>query len=154
MTASALDALRDVQLPAEPALWQLPQAWLLAGLAAIALLWMARRFVRRRPLRRALRELAQLQAAHARDGDSAALARGLSQLLRRQAAARHPQAGVEGLCGEAWLAFLDASGGKGAFAGGAARLIGTLPFQNPSSAGADTAALVSATHAWLVENLT
>lgn len=150
MNPQALDALRDIHLPAPPAWWAIPEVWVAAALVAAAFAWHARRAARTRLLRRALREVSALTAAHGRDGDTAKLARGLSQLLRRHAAACFPDAGIEGLAGKAWLDFLDAHGGGGAFTHGAGAVLDTLPYQ--ASGETDAAALTGAVRRWLQEN--
>lgn len=101
--------LRDIHLP--PVGWWPPAPgwWLLAALALVLLALGARQLRyawRRRRWRAELRaELAALAAAHARDGDDGALARGLSALLRRAALRREPAAAA--LHGAAWLDFLE-----------------------------------------------
>lgn len=151
MTAASLDALRDIHLPPAPALSWLPE-WGIAALVLLAALgfWTVHRLLRRRALRVALRELAQLAAAHARDGDGTLLARGLSRLLRRHAVACFPQAGVEGLSGAAWLQFLDAHGGAGAFCVGAGAVLASRPYQ--SHGDIDAAALIGLVRQWLEAN--
>lgn len=154
MTAPSLDELRDIHLPPAPELATLQPFWwqAVAGLALLAAtLWLARRFVRQRPLRAALRELAGLEAAHACDADATQLARGLSRLLRRYAIARFSQAGVEGLTDSAWLAFLDAhGGGEGAFSHGVGAILAARPYQRCGAF--DEAALLALVRRWLKAN--
>jgi hypothetical protein len=99
--------LRDIDVPAAP-WWPLaPGWWLVAALAVLAVLligWLAWRHARRRPLRVALREIAGLESAFARDGNKAALAAGISRLLRRVALRIDPSQAVR--YGEPWQAFL------------------------------------------------
>ena len=97
MTAPALDALRDIHLPPLPVLVTALPPWWLAAAALVLLVaagWLARRWLRLRPLRAALRELAQLASFHARDADTTRLARGVSRLLRRYAMTRFVQPGI------------------------------------------------------------
>ena len=82
--------LRDIHLPPAPAWWPLaPGWWMLAALGLLALVaagWLWRRHRRLRKRRSLLlAELEKLAARHARDGDDAALATALHQLLRRVA---------------------------------------------------------------------
>lgn len=153
MTAATLDALRDIHLPPTPVLaLAVPPWWLAAAVLVLlaAVFWLVRRFVRRRSLRIALRELAGLAADHAREPDATRLARGLSRLLRRYAMVRFAQPGIEGLSGSAWLRFLDAQGGKGAFCHGIGATLETRPYQ---SCGAfDEAALIALVRRWLNAN--
>lgn len=153
MTAPSLDALRDIHLPPAPLLASLLPPWWW-GATALALLvgalWWARRWVRRRPLRSALRELARLASAHAREADATRLARGLSRLLRHYAVARFARTGVAGLTGAAWLDFLDAHGGNGDFGHGVGAALEARPYQ--SGGAFDEAALLALVRRWLQAN--
>lgn len=146
-----LDALRDVHLPPAPAWWAVPEwAFAAAACALLLLLWQALRAVRRKELRAALRAVAELESAYTQDRDTTRLVSGVSRLLRRYAIARFPHAGIEGLTGTAWLRFLDAHGGKGAFTSGAGAVLETRPYQ--LRGGVDTTALLAAVRRWLKEN--
>lgn len=97
--------LRDIHLPPAPAWWPpAPGWWLLAVLVLLALLavaWLWRRHRRLRLQRRQLLgELERLAERHVRDGDDAALAAALHQLLRR-VARRHDEAAARQR-GESW----------------------------------------------------
>ncbi|HYD94717.1 MAG TPA: DUF4381 domain-containing protein [Noviherbaspirillum sp.] len=147
---NGLETLRDIHLPPEPLLWQTPEAWLAALALAGLFGWQARRLHARRHLRAALSALAALAAQHARNGDTAALGRGLSTLLRDYAAACYPQVDVAGLAGRAWLDFLDAHGGSGAFTAGAGAVLDVLPYRASAADDAtDVPALLQAVRAWL-----
>jgi hypothetical protein len=103
--ASSGPDLRDIHLPPEPSWWPpAPGWWLLAALALALLLagiWWWRRHRRvLRQRRLVLRELDRLAQQHQRDGDAAALAGELHQLLRR-VARRHDARAVQQR-GEAW----------------------------------------------------
>jgi hypothetical protein len=98
-------ALRDIHLPPAPAWWPpAPGWWLLAALALLIMLataWCWRRWRRSRQQHRLiLDELDRLAQRHARDGDDAALAAALHQLLRR--VARRHDAGAAQQRGERW----------------------------------------------------
>lgn len=154
-TAPSLDALRDIHLPPLPMLetvngWLATAALILFVAALAAAIWSAQRFFRRRTLRVALRDLARLSSAHARGADTTRLARGLSQLLRRYAMTRFPQAGIEGLTGSAWLRFLDAQGGGGAFCHGVGAVLETRPYQ--ADGALDAPALIALVRRWLKAN--
>jgi hypothetical protein len=102
-------ALRDIHLPPSPSWWPpAPGWWMLAGLLMLALtvaVWMWRRrrqIVARR--QRILGEVDRLAEQHRLDGDHAALAAGLHQLLRR--VARQHEAGASGQTGAAWRQIL------------------------------------------------
>jgi hypothetical protein len=99
--------LRDIHLP--PAHWWPPAPgwWLLAAvllLAVVGMAWWLRRSARGTPMRAALREIDALEAAHARDGNTAVLADGASQLMRRVALRVAPGAAAQ--TGAAWRAFV------------------------------------------------
>jgi LPXTG-motif cell wall-anchored protein len=154
--ASALQGLRDVHLPPPPAAAAYAgdavlAVALLGLLALLAGAWLlVRRRRRQRPWRSALRALAEAQRLHAADGDDRRLLVTTGGLLRRYAAHRYPGAGVPGLCGEAWLEFLERHGGDGAFAKGAgAALAGEAYRPQAHVAGA---ALAGVARHWLRRN--
>ena len=107
-----LAELRDIHLPPPPGEATFDPLWLAAAalLCAAALVAWALRRRRQRVLRQSLRELAAAERACAAGGDTAALARTLSRLLRRHALRRDARAAS--LVGEEWLEFLDAHAGK------------------------------------------
>ena len=97
--------LRDIHLPPDPTWWPpAPGWWIVAALVVLTLLvgaWQWRRY--RRALRQrqhVLLELDQLAQRHWQDGDVAALASGLHQLLRR-VARRHDALATQQR-GDAW----------------------------------------------------
>ena len=145
MTPAPLETLRDIHLP-------LSAMWLavIFGLLLIGLAWGVRRFVRRIPLRTALRELDAMAAKHARDGDTTQLVAGVSQLLRRYAQQRFPLESVAGLSGSDWLEFLDAHGGGAAFLSGAGAMLAWRPYAQAGML--DDAALVVLVRRWLKVN--
>lgn len=161
MTAPSLAQLRDIHLPPPPGAFSLSpiETALLAAMVAAALvgaryLWCQRR--RTRPLRDALTELARLERRHALAPDDQAFARGLSQVLRRYARWRFPEAPVAGLAGSAWLDFLDTHFRSGSFRVAPGKLLASLPYAPPTRAAAgsslDAAALVELVRNWLKEN--
>lgn len=150
MNPQALDALRDIHLPASPAWWNVPEFWIAGCVLVIAATWFIRHRLRHRLLRQSMRDLSSLEAAHAGDGDTVRLARGLSQLLRRHASACFPDSGVDGLAGGEWLAFLDARSSSKAFTQGPGAVLESLPYR--PSGTADARALVEAVRQWLREN--
>lgn len=87
--------LRDIHLPPNPSWWPPAPGWWLLGvivlLALVATSWFARRYrLRRRGQRQLMMKLDNLASTYARDGDAAALAAGLHQLLRRVARMHDP----------------------------------------------------------------
>ena len=153
MTALSLDLLRDIHLPPEPMLVVLLSPWSITTVLTallVAIVWVVRRRLRRRPLRAVMRELKHLSITHGHDDDGTALARCLSQLLRRYAAQRFGQAGVAGLTGRDWLEFLDANGGGGSFCNGVGAVLETRPYQ--LTGDFDAAALITLVRQWVQEN--
>jgi len=135
--------------PPAPGWWLL--ALLLLGVLGLAgLLWWRARSAR--SLRRAaLAELALLRA-RCRAGalERRACLAALSALLRRLALALYPRARVAGLSGRRWLAFLDATGGGGAFGAGAGRVLieDALRPESARASGDEVALWVLAEH-WI-----
>ncbi len=86
--------LRDIHLPPAPSWWPpAPGWWLLAALLLLALLaalWLWRRQrATQRKRQQVLAEVDRIAARYAQDGDQAALASALHQLLRRVARRQH-----------------------------------------------------------------
>lgn len=154
MTTPSLAELRDIHLPPPP--WpaalldeQASALALIAALAGALLAWSWRRWTRRR-LHAALRELARLAGDHRRHGDTTRLVRGLSHLLRQHAIARFPATDAAGLVGDAWLCFLDAHGGGGAFGKGVGSVLASRPYR--ADGDVDVAALIDLVRRWLQAN--
>lgn len=141
--------LRDIHLPPAPPWWPpAPGWWLLAVLALLLLsaaAWFWRRRRRLRKQRRLLLgELEGLAARHVRDGDDAALAASLQQLLRR-VARRHDEAAATQR-GESWrrtLARVPVA------APVLERLLALEPAIYQPQAGFDVPATLSAARDWL-----
>lgn len=134
--------LRGYHLP-EPVGWWPPAPgwWLLVllglALVAAAVHLLARRYRRGVAARAARTELRALRASFIRDGDTVALARGVSRLLRRFALVRFPRRRVAGLTGDDWLAFLDDQGGNGRFLKGPGRRLTDAPYLPAADLPAD-----------------
>ncbi len=134
MNGDPLAQLRDWHLP-DPIQWWPPAPgwWISAAVLLAVLSWVAGvRWRRHRRLgaaaRSALRELAALRAAVQTDGDTRAFVAALSRLLRRLALARFPREQVAGLTGDAWLNFLDVTGGGDGFRRGPGRALADLAY--------------------------
>ncbi len=150
-----LNALRDIREPAPPGFWPpAPGWWLLAAMllaGAIMLAWRAwRRAQRQQPIRRALAELERwrLQTAGRTNTQSASE---LATLLKRAALTRYPREAVARLSGDAWLAFLDHSGGTDGFSTGAGRALGNLRYAPALQFDPD--ALATLSQQWLQRHL-
>jgi hypothetical protein len=147
--------LRGWHFP-EPVSWWPPAAgWWVLGLlvvllAAILIRWLLVRYRARAAARAAQRELRDLQAAFATDGDAGAFARGISRLLRRFALACFPRRQIAGLAGADWLAFLDAHGGNGRFRDGPGRVLVEAPYRPVDAIPAEE--LVALVREWIALN--
>lgn len=124
--------LRDIHLP-DPVSWWPPAPgwWVVAGALATAMVFAGIFAWRRRTRlqRRALAVLEALQVRYQRDGDAAALTRGVSTLLRRLALECYPRRDVAGLTGRSWLALLDAGLPDQPFSRGVGRLLVEAPYR-------------------------
>lgn len=112
--------LADVHLPPSPDVWPPAPGWwlVLATFVLVSLtLWLWRRSVRRR---RAAMEALFDDTLAGVDGASARIA-AMSELLRRAARRRDPQA--DRLSGDAWLQFLDEGRRMPVFSAGAGRTL-------------------------------
>ncbi len=133
--------LRDIHAAPPPPFWPpAPGWWLLAGLllalAAVASMWLYRRYRRRSEWQCIEQELGHL--ATLASEDPAAFATGLSSLLRRVALQRFDRRRVAPLSGEAWLEFLDRTGGEGEFSQGVGKVLADAAYvPDPDSISAE-----------------
>jgi hypothetical protein len=141
MTAP-LDKLHDFYQPALPS-WR-PQTigwYVVFGIAALLLLWLAVHIIRRwladRYRREALRELAQTRPEE------------LSELLKRTALSLWPREAVASLSGEAWLRFLDESARSELFQSAPASLLEEIALRPVSLSSEDESALRNAAALWI-----
>jgi hypothetical protein len=123
-------------------------AALLLG-ALIAVSWRLTTIWRRR--RRQARILGELEALSTRSPDQ--LASRVSTLLRRVALMCFERREVAPLTGAAWLAFLDRTGGDGAFTSGAGNVLATAPYLAHQVTDIDNDALISLARRWITQNL-
>jgi len=128
--------LRDLHLPEMTGWWPMaPGWWVLVGLAACGLLYLAwqafRKFQRNAARRRALSQLRYLKAEYSWTGDALSLGVRLSELLRRAMLAYAPRDEVAGLTGSNWLEWLDRGLPERIFSEGPGRNIESLPYRKP-----------------------
>jgi len=103
-STNPLEGLRDIHLPDPVSLWPLAPGWWLALLAVIVGALLIHFVVKTRrlsPKRAALCELGRLEEDYSSTGDVAALAAGLSALLRRVTLLRSDRSQVASAHGEA-----------------------------------------------------
>ncbi len=143
--------LRDIHAAAQPAFWPPAPGWWLMGAVILIVLilavvkglqawhrWRRRRFV-----------LNELQALSKLDAGPELAAR-TSALLKRVALERFARREVARLSGEAWLAFLDRTGGDGRFAGAPGRVLADGPYVAATQFNA--AALLELAADWVRRN--
>ncbi|MFP4247932.1 MAG: DUF4381 domain-containing protein [Halochromatium sp.] len=145
--------LRDIHLPAEPGFWPpAPGWWLLFALTVVLIGWLGRHgWARYRRWRRSRRILGELDRIQARGLHGPTLVAAVSALLKRVALSRYPRAEVAALTGEAWLVFLDRTGGDGRFVRGPGRALAEGAYA-PEIAGIDEHALLTVARDWLRRN--
>lgn len=149
-------ALRDIHLPAPPPWWPPAHGWWLLALAALLLLalatwWLVRRWRVRRRRRQVALLLLQLEQQLTQAPAPERLA-GLSELLKRLALQRHSPVEVAALSGDAWLNFLDRSGGDGAFTSGPGRVLADGGYRADLTDGIDVPGLMRAVRLWVRRN--
>ena len=150
--ADPLAQLKGLHLPEAVSPWPPAPGWWLAGVSALLLLgaglaWLRGWWRRRAPERAALRELRRLEGRFLQDGDARRLVEAASIWLRRVALVRFGRAAVAGCHGEAWLAFLDRTGGDGAFSAGVGRVLADGPYRQ--EVAVDGVALLALLATWL-----
>ncbi|SLN37605.1 hypothetical protein PSA7680_01821 [Pseudoruegeria aquimaris] len=133
--AGMIDTLNDVAPPAPISMLPQTGGWIVAAVAAAALLaWLALR-LRRRRRAEAYRRAARAEFAALAPADLA----GAEVLLRRTAIAAYGRARVAGLQGEAWLAFLEETCPGAGFRSEAGRALAAAPYAPDATGHADAA---------------
>ena len=149
---SAID-LRDIHAAAAPEFWPPAPGWWLVGLALIVVVLYAGRWLARTWRHRKLRHniLAELEGLNA--CTPAEIATSTSTLLRRVALMCFDRKEVASLSGDAWLSFLDRTGGNGAFTEGVGQVLATAPYAAHDIDRTDSEALLSLARQWISRNL-
>lgn len=155
--AQAALQLRDIHLPDAPPFWPpAPGWWLLAAVSIALLIWASsvalRRYRIHRRRRSVLAALAKIEEGFASDRSPEQLAN-ISALLRRLALMCYPREQVAALSGNAWLRFLDKSGGDGRFTDGPGRVLASGPYQRSLPPDLDSAGLAALVRDWVQKNI-
>jgi len=154
--ASGNLVLRDIHVPFTDWWPPAPGWWIVAALALITLfgLWrfIQKAFVRRRRQRTVLAAWAEVREGLLETTDPGSLAKA-SEFMRRVALASYPREKVASLSGDAWLAFLDETGGGEGFRSGPGRVIGSAAYRPDVGVDVDADALVELIKRWLTRQL-
>ncbi|MDX8397549.1 MAG: DUF4381 domain-containing protein [Mariprofundaceae bacterium] len=115
----ALQALKDIHMPAVQPWWQFPIGiWLLIGFASVVVLlsvfawpsllgWLQQRRRKKGMCKLVQQQMQQIQEDYAESKDAVQLVAELSALLRRVSITVFEKEHVEGIIEEPWLQFLD-----------------------------------------------
>jgi Domain of unknown function (DUF4381) len=139
-----LSKLQDIVMPAAVAWWPPAPGWWIVGAGVLAILVVSflhayRRFRADAYRREAIRELDRLSSAA-----------GVMPVLKRAAMVAYGREVVASVSGDAFLAFLDRTGGTVAFTTGPARLLPGAAFMGKTApTAADAAAAVAEAKRWL-----
>jgi len=155
--AYSLDNLRDIVEPATIPWWPpAPAVWLLLGLVAV---WLAAGLVlwwvhwQRQAYRRAgLRELREIAARLGHAPERVAALVDLAALLKRVALVAYAREQVAALSDNAWLTFLDRTGGTTRFTQGPGAVLAAMSSRPGLAATLDAAqvtALVATARDWI-----
>jgi hypothetical protein len=130
----SLDRLHDIAAPPPVPWWPPAPGWYIVAAVALLLLGLAAwaalaRWRRDRYRREALGELDRI----ARDPKAPSSISSVAELVKRVALAAYPRARVASLTGEAWLAFLDVTGGTDAFSQGAGQMLKDAAYRRDAS---------------------
>ncbi|MEE9493558.1 MAG: DUF4381 domain-containing protein [Gammaproteobacteria bacterium] len=146
--------LRDIHLPAEPAFWPpAPGWWLLAVLTLLLLIWLGRKLSRYLSMKKHCQQIfSLLDNLQKQNQDQKNQLMQLSIFMRQLALMRYPRENVAALTGDAWLGFLDNSGGHGQFSRGPGRLLASGPYQRAMPASTDMQQLNKLVRQWVQHN--
>lgn len=147
--------LHDIHLPAHPGWWPPALGWWLLAIIILLILiglayWIVRK-VQRGSLKRLSRRLLKAIDRHPNPNELPGVVFEISGLLRRCAIATYPREEVAGLCGNAWLQFLDRTLDTREFSSGIGRCLTGIPYQREGEG--NVVALCSLVDRWLSRNV-
>jgi hypothetical protein len=153
MNPNPLANLKDIHLPSPIGWWPLAPGWYLVAFAVLSVCLLLLRYfsvraIKQRPQRLACKRLTEIKQALAEDPHQAVIA--ISALLRRLALAKFPRREVAHLQGDAWLAFLNATGKTTAFSNPPGNLLATAPYQSRLIESVDLAGLLLIARRWII----
>ncbi len=130
----SLDRLHDIAVPPPVPWWPPAPGWYVVGGIALVFLglvaWAAViRWRRDRYRREAIRALDRIL----RDSRASSSMSAIAELVKRIALAAYPRDRVASLNGDAWLAFLDATGGTDAFTRGAGQVLRDVAYRKDAT---------------------
>jgi hypothetical protein len=157
MNASPLAGLdlHDILAAPPPSFWPpAPGWWVLAAVLLAVLGFTGRRlFTAWRRRRRVRHILYELDALATRSPNQMVVIQ-VSTLLRRVALMRFARQEVAPLSGKDWLAFLDRTGGNGAFREGAGSVLATAPYVSSRDGdNHDNEDLIALARQWIKQNV-
>ena len=140
--STSLDRLHDLVLPPEISWWPPAPAWYwVLGSFALAALWLLVRSFSHWQQQRYRREaLAELRAHHAALSDPSQRVQALTALavlMKRVAITAYPRRETASLTGSVWLAFIDETSGKTAFAESDGSILETVVYGAPTGRPVD-----------------
>lgn len=155
MNSSAIQGIDLHDIVPAPAAGFWPPApgwWLLAVVLLVIIYFIAQRLIRywhqRRLQTRLLHELDSLSTKQPEQ-----VVINISKLLRRVALMKYTREEVASLSGDAWLHFLDKTGGDGNFKNGIGKKLATLPYTSQQQiSNSDNQALIALARSWLEKN--
>lgn len=156
MNTSALSSidLHDIHAAAAPEFWPPAPGWWVLAAALMGVTFLSGRQLlkvwRRRQLQQSI--LGELENLNARS--PAEVATHVSTLLRRVALICFERNEVASLSGDAWLSFLDQTGGNGAFSSGIGSVLATAPYATHDISDMDSEALLALARHWICQQET
>jgi len=148
--------LRDIHVPFADWWPPAPGWWIVAVLLVVGLylLWRFGQilFTRRRRRQTVLAAYDDVRSSLLNSADATSVAKA-SEFLRQVALASYPREQVAGLSGDAWLSFLDATGGGEGFRNGPGSVIGHAAYRPDAGFDVDAEALADLIKHWITRQL-